>query len=62
MATEIFGPGTASPLAMSPTAVAEFVVQIARLPPELEVREVLLEPMTLVEERFLRELGSKSSL
>jgi NAD(P)-dependent dehydrogenase (short-subunit alcohol dehydrogenase family) len=53
IATDIFGTGP-NPAAMSPQVLASLVVYLAGLPPEIEVQEILLEPMTLVEERYLR--------
>jgi len=43
--TEILGPG--SPDALKPQDVAADVVRLAALPPSMEVREVLVEPMGL---------------
>jgi NAD(P)-dependent dehydrogenase (short-subunit alcohol dehydrogenase family) len=45
--TDILGPGTANPNALPPEHVAEMVVHIASLPPEVEVQEVLMQPMRL---------------
>jgi NAD(P)-dependent dehydrogenase (short-subunit alcohol dehydrogenase family) len=53
IATDIFGTGP-NPAAMPPQVLASLVVYLAGLPPEIEVQEILLEPMTLVEERYLR--------
>ena len=43
--TNILGSG--SPAALNPEHVAASIVQIAALPPEMEVREILVEPMTM---------------
>jgi NAD(P)-dependent dehydrogenase (short-subunit alcohol dehydrogenase family) len=53
ISTDIFGTGP-NPAAMSPEVLASLVVYLAGLPAEIEVQEILLEPMTLVEERYLR--------
>lgn len=45
IATDIFGPGTANPKAMPSDALARTIVHIAGLPPEVEIQELLLEPM-----------------
>ena len=54
ISTDIFGNGKSNPAAMSVKAVASLVVYLADMPPEIEVQEILLEPMTLVEERYLQ--------
>lgn len=55
IATDIFGLGQPNPAAMSPEVLAGLVVYLAGLPPEIEVQEILIEPMSLVEERYLRK-------
>jgi NAD(P)-dependent dehydrogenase (short-subunit alcohol dehydrogenase family) len=54
ISTDIFGTGQPNPAAMSPQALASLIVYLAGMPPEIEVQEILVEPMTLVEERYLR--------
>lgn len=54
ISTDIFGTGQPNPAAMSPQVVASLVVYLANIPPEIEVQEILLEPMTLIEERYLK--------
>jgi len=44
IATDIFGPGTANPAALPPDRLAEMIVQLAALPPEIEAQELLIEP------------------
>jgi NAD(P)-dependent dehydrogenase (short-subunit alcohol dehydrogenase family) len=55
ISTDIFGTGQPNPAAMAPDAVAGLVVYLTSLPPEIEVQEIQVEPMTLVEERYLRK-------
>ncbi len=47
ISTDIFGPGTASPHAMPPDALAETIVHIASLPQIVEVPELLVQPMPM---------------
>ncbi len=44
IATDILGPGTASPHALSPEALAAMIVHLAGLPPEIDPRELLVQP------------------
>jgi NAD(P)-dependent dehydrogenase (short-subunit alcohol dehydrogenase family) len=39
--------GSRNPAALNPEDVAESIVQLAALPPEMEVREMLVEPMNM---------------
>jgi NAD(P)-dependent dehydrogenase (short-subunit alcohol dehydrogenase family) len=45
IATDIFGPGTSNSKAMPSSVLARTLVHIAGLPPEIEIQEMLVEPM-----------------
>jgi len=47
IATDILGPSTANPRALSPVKLAQMIVHLATLPPDLELQELLVEPMGL---------------
>lgn len=44
--TDILGPGTANPDALSPDALADTIVHIAGLPPTVDIQELLVQPLT----------------
>ncbi len=44
--TDILGPGTANPDALSPDALGDTVVHIAGLPPTVDIQELLVQPLT----------------
>jgi NAD(P)-dependent dehydrogenase (short-subunit alcohol dehydrogenase family) len=44
IATDILGPGTASPHALPPDALAGMIVHLAALPPEIDAQELLVQP------------------
>jgi len=46
IATDILGPGTANPDALSPDALADTVVHIAGLPATVDIQELLIQPLT----------------
>ncbi|MBM3213388.1 SDR family oxidoreductase [Candidatus Poribacteria bacterium] len=48
IATDILGPGTASPNAMTCKSLAELIVSIASLPPNAELQELLIQPSPVV--------------
>ena len=44
--TDILGPGTANPDALSPEALGDTVAHIAGLPPTVDIQELLVQPLT----------------
>lgn len=47
IATDIMGAGTRNPAWLNPDALAKTIVHIASLEPNVEIQELLVEPMTL---------------
>ena len=43
--TDILGVGTANSKAMSPKELAKTIIHLAEVPPEIEIQELLAQPM-----------------